>query len=172
MTISTAVGGALGVVAVIALVWVGVLAATRATRLDRLNVRVDLAGVALFAALERRAVVGRALAAADPDADGAGELIRAADAAETADRREREACENRLSVALSRIDTGQLPPALVAELADAQVRITMARRFYNDAVRDARTLGSRRMVRWLRLGGHSRLPEYFEITERVSGHRP
>ena len=44
----------------------------------------------------------------------------------------------------------------------------MARRFYNDAVRDTRHLGERRVVRLLRLGGHAVLPEYFEITERVT----
>ncbi|MGB6244686.1 MAG: NUDIX hydrolase, partial [Gordonia sp. (in: high G+C Gram-positive bacteria)] len=98
-----------------------------------------------------------------------GELAAAANAAEAAPRDQREAAENRLSVALASCSDGDRAAGLVAELADAQTRVTMARRFYNDAVRDARALGGRRMVRWLRLGGHSRLPQYFEITERVSG---
>ncbi|WP_347954271.1 NUDIX hydrolase [Gordonia aichiensis] len=160
---------AVGVVAGAALIWLAILAATRATRLDRLNIRVDLAYESLLAALERRAVVARAIAATDPAAPGAGELAAAANAAEAAPRDQREAAENRLSVALASCSDGDRAAGLVAELADAQTRVTMARRFYNDAVRDARALGGRRMVRWLRLGGHSRLPQYFEITERVSG---
>ncbi|MBM7367785.1 NUDIX hydrolase [Gordonia hydrophobica] len=171
MTILSLVGIVVGAIAGAGLIWLAILAATRATRLDRLNVRVDLAYEALVAALERRAVVGRTIAAADPDADGAQELSAAATDAEAAPRGEREAAENRLSVALARMAGANRAPALVAELADAQTRVTMARRFYNDAVRDARALGGRRMVRWLRLGGHSTLPEYFEITERVSGAR-
>ncbi|EGD56028.1 hypothetical protein [Gordonia neofelifaecis] len=158
-----------GAVAGAALIWLGILAATRATRLDRLNVRVDLAYESLVAGLERRAVVARAIAATDPDSTGMRDLADAATAAEAASREDREAAENRLSVALAAVASDDRPKALVAELADAQTRVTMGRRFYNDAVRDARALGGRRMVRWLRLGGHSRLPEYFEITERVSG---
>ncbi|MGB3696718.1 MAG: NUDIX hydrolase, partial [Gordonia sp. (in: high G+C Gram-positive bacteria)] len=65
---------AVGVVAGAALIWLAILAATRATRLDRLNIRVDLAYESLLAALERRAVVARAIAATDPAAPGAGEL--------------------------------------------------------------------------------------------------
>ena len=169
MTILSAIGIVVGAAAGAGLLWLAVLSASRATRLDRLNVRVDLAYESLVAALERRAVVARTIAAGDPAADGAQELADAATGAEAAPRIEREAAENRLSVALARTSSADRSPALVAELADAQTRVTMARRFYNDAVRDARALGGRRMVRWLRLGGHSTLPEYFEITERVSG---
>ncbi|MGB3302281.1 NUDIX hydrolase [Gordonia sp. (in: high G+C Gram-positive bacteria)] len=152
-----------------ALVWLAVLAATRATRLDRLNVRVDLAYESLIAALERRAVVARTIAAINADSPASSELADAATIAESAPRGQREDAENRLSVALASMSTVNREPALVAELADAQTRVTMARRFYNDAVRDARTLAGRRMVRWLHLGGHSKLPDYFEITERVRG---
>ncbi|AUH69134.1 NUDIX hydrolase [Gordonia sp. PS3] len=171
MTNVTIVWIVVGAIAGAALLWLAILAATRATRLDRLNVRVDLAYEALVAALERRAVVARAIASTAPDGEGARDLAAAATDAEAAPRQEREAAENRLSVALAGVADTDRPPVLVAELADAQTRVTMARRFYNDAVRDARALGGRRMVRWLRLGGHSRLPEYFEITERVSGSR-
>ena len=69
---------------------------------------------------------------------------------------------------LAQTDPESRPAALTAELADAQARVSIARRFYNDSVSDARTLGERRMVRILRLGGHAELPEYFEISERVS----
>ncbi|MFT3715308.1 MAG: NUDIX hydrolase [Gordonia sp. (in: high G+C Gram-positive bacteria)] len=156
------------VVAVAALLWLGVLAATRATRLNRLNVRVDLARASLLSALDRRAVVARSIAATCDDPDLAASLTAAATAAEDAAPDDREAAENRLTTVLARTGPDQRPPALTAELADAQARVSIARRFYNDSVRDARTLGGRRMVRWLHLGGHARLPEYFEISERLT----
>jgi 8-oxo-dGTP pyrophosphatase MutT (NUDIX family) len=64
------------------------------------------------------------------------------------------------------VDPAVLPSALVAELADAEARVLLARRFHNDAVRDTRALGERPLVRLLRLGGTAPLPEYFEIVER------
>ncbi|MFT3662536.1 MAG: NUDIX hydrolase [Gordonia sp. (in: high G+C Gram-positive bacteria)] len=156
------------VLVLIALLWPATLAATRATRLHRLNVRVDLSRTSLVAALDRRAVVARAIAASASDPAFAGRLTSAAIAAEDALPGERELAENHLATVLAQSDPADRPAALTAELADAQARISIARRFYNDSVRDARTLGSRRMVRWLRLGGHAPLPDYFEISERVS----
>ena len=44
--------------------------------------------------------------------------------------------EGQLSGALTAVDIDTLRPQLVAELADAQTRVMMARRFYNDAVRE------------------------------------
>ena len=73
-----------------------------------------------------------------------------------------------MSTALSRIDPSVRPPGLIAELADAETRVMMARRFYNDAVRDTRSLADRFLVRLLRLGGRAQRPEYFEIVERVT----
>ncbi|MFT4043491.1 MAG: NUDIX hydrolase [Gordonia sp. (in: high G+C Gram-positive bacteria)] len=147
-----------------------------ANRLDRLNVRVDLARRSLESALERRSVVARAIAAWMSTATGdtgpddaireAGrELAAAADRAEHAAGEEREDAENAVSAALARTDTGERPAALADELADAQARIMIARRFYNDAVRDTRALAERRPVRWLHLGGTAGLPRYFEIAE-------
>jgi 8-oxo-dGTP pyrophosphatase MutT (NUDIX family) len=139
-----------------------------ANRLDRLHVRYDLSWQALDAALARRAVVARAVAA---DAYGAGERCRRltalADAAERAARSSRETAENELSAELATVDTAVLGPALIAELADAEARVLLARRFHNDAVRDTLTLRERPPVRWLRLGGTAPLPTYFEIAERA-----
>ncbi|WOC14248.1 LemA family protein [Gordonia sp. MP11Mi] len=168
MTAVAITASAVGIAVVVGLVWLVVLSATRATRMDRLNIRVDLTRQALFGALERRAVVARAIAAANPDASGAHDLSAAADAAEGADPAGREAAENLLSAAIAHADPAHRSAALTAELADAQTRVTMARRFYNDAVRDVRTLRGRRMVRWLHLAGHAPRPAYFEITERVT----
>ncbi|HWS91535.1 MAG TPA: NUDIX domain-containing protein, partial [Mycobacterium sp.] len=54
----------------------------------------------------------------------------------------------------------------VAELADAEARVVLARRFHNDAVRDTLALREGFLVRTLRLGGTASLPSYFEIVER------
>jgi 8-oxo-dGTP pyrophosphatase MutT (NUDIX family) len=140
-----------------------------ANRLDRLHVRYDLSWQALDGALARRAVVARAVAA---DAYGGGpegkRLAALADAAERAPRSAREAAENELSAGLAMVDPGALPVALVAELADAEARVLLARRFHNDAVRDTLALRERPLVRLLRLGGTAALPSYFEIAERAS----
>jgi 8-oxo-dGTP pyrophosphatase MutT (NUDIX family) len=143
-----------------------------ANRLDRLHVRYDLSWQALDSALARRAVVARAVAAnafgGAPAADSAAarQLTALADAAERAPRQAREACENMLSAALATVDPASVPAGLIAELADAEARVLLARRFHNDAVRDTLALRERRMVLLLRLGGTAALPSYFEIAER------
>src|SRR5689334_6260876 len=139
-----------------------------AHRLDRLHVRYDLSWQALDGALARRAVVARAVAV---EAYGGGpdgkRLAALADTAERAPRTAREAAENELSAALALVDPVSLPVALVAELADAEARVLLARRFHNDAVRDTLALRERPAVRILRLGGTAALPSYFEIAERA-----
>ena len=159
------IGAALLVVLMLA---VAAWAYQTATRLNRLHVRYDLSWQALDAALARRAVVARAVAA---DAYGSGERCRRltalADTAERAPRPAREGAENELSAELAMVDTAVLGPALIAELADAEARVLLARRFHNDAVRDTLALRERRPVRWLHLGGTAPLPTYFEIAERA-----
>lgn len=152
----------------VALLLLGSWAYLTANRLDRLHVRYDLSWQALDAALARRAVVARAVAV---DAYGRGsegkQLAALAAAAERAERPAREAAENVLSSALALVDPTSLPTALVAELADAEARVLLARRFHNDAVRDTLSLRERPMVRLLHLGGTAALPGYFEIAERA-----
>ncbi len=163
-------GGLIAGLIVLALVvlCVVVWAYQTAHRLDRLHVRCDLSWQALDAALGRRAVVARAVAA---DAYGGSpegrRLVALAGAAERAPRSSREACENALSVELEHVDPASVPVGLVAELADAETRVLLARRFHNDAVRDTLALRERRAVRWLRLGGTAALPSYFEIAEQA-----
>src|SRR5581483_7877410 len=118
-------------------------------------------------ALGRRAVVARAVAASS----SVEHLAELADAAERAPRHTREACENALSAALAMVDPASVPAGLIAELADAEARVLLARRFHNDAVRDTLTLRERRLVRLLRLGGKAPLPNYFEIAERSQASR-
>ncbi|MFI5506931.1 NUDIX hydrolase [Mycobacterium sp. NPDC051804] len=154
----------------VALLLVGVWAFQTANRLDRLHVRYDLSWQALDGALARRAVVARAVAVDSYGGAPAGKRLAAlADAAERAPRRRREAAENELSAALAMVEPSSLPLALVAELADAEARVLLARRFHNDAVRDTLALRERPAVRLLRLGGTAALPTYFEIAERALG---
>jgi hypothetical protein len=133
----------------------------RANRLDRLHVRTDAARAALLAALERRAVVARAVALQRRD-----EQLRAtATRTERVPSSEREAAENDLSQLLGGLDRAGLPGPLRAELVEAEQRVMLARRVHNDAVRDTRALRSRRLVRWLRLAGKAPAPSYFEIVD-------
>ena len=160
-------------VLVVVILLVAAWAYQTAHRLDRLHVRYDLSWQALDGALARRAVVARAVAveafAGGPDGR---RLATLADSAERAPRTGREAAENELSAALSIVDPASLPVPLVAELADAEARVLLARRFHNDAVRDTLALRERPMVRLLHLGGTAALPTYFEIAERVTASSP
>ena len=166
---------ALALVAVVLIVG-GIWAFQTAHRLDRLHVRYDLSWQALDGILARRAVVARAVATDAYGNTAAGRRLAAlADAAERAPRSDREAAENELSTALAAVDPLSLPVALVAEMADAQARVLLARRFHNDAVRDTLALRERPLVRWLHLGGTAAMPTYFEIAEsgaqRAGGQR-
>lgn len=150
----------------LALVVLGVVPYLLATahRLDRLHVRTDAAWVGLDAAMARRAVVARAVAAVRED-EPAARLRTAADHAEHAPRIDREAAENHLTDQLGRLPRHELGTALSEELSDAEHRLVLARRVHNDAVRDTKALRSRRVVRLLRLAGTAPEPTYFEIAE-------
>ncbi|GBG38239.1 NUDIX hydrolase [Mycobacterium montefiorense] len=155
------------IVLLIVFALIGIWAIRTAQRLDRLNVRYDLSWQALDGALARRAVVARAVAIDAYGGSTEGRKLSAlADAAERATRQARENAENELSAALATVDPAALPAGLIAELADAEARLLLARRFHNDAVRDTLALAERRPVRALRLGGTATLPSYFEIVER------
>lgn len=124
-----------------------------AQRLNRLHIRTDAALAALQAALDRRvAVVAVLLPEVRELAAAAEERPLAHGAIE-----ERIARERDLSAALA-LREGDLP----AQLVDAEVRVQLAHRFYNEAVADTRALRLRPLVRALRLGGTAPLPEFFE----------
>ncbi len=146
----------------------GALGAMRAaTRLDRLHVRTDAAWAALDAALRRRALMVGGLngaAAMDCPADvafQAGVQV----AFQVGAHVPREDMENEVGRVLAVLDHTGLDAVCAGQLADAQQRVVIARRVYNDAVRDTLALRSRRTVRWLRLAGRAPLPRYFEIVE-------
>lgn len=163
-------------VALVALVAIGLYLSWTAGRLDRLHARIDAARAALDAQLLRRASVAQELATSgvlDPAASMV--LYEAAHAARLAEEEQREVAESELSQALRAIfsDARQVEAVreepggedAVRELAEAVRRVPMARRFLGDAVRAARALRRHRKVRWFRLAGHAPLPMTFEMDD-------
>jgi hypothetical protein len=161
------------IVAAAILVVLGLWVTFTATRLDRLHARVDAAQAGLDAQLVRRAAAVQYLAESAGTELGqptAGRLSAAARAALIANPDDRERAENLLGRASNELAAlaPKLPSCLdpgLHEVAESAVRVIMARRFYNDAVRDTRTLRSGRMPRLLRLAGHRELPQFFDIDD-------
>lgn len=156
---------ALAAVTVLLTLWVG----WTASRVDRLHDRTSTARSSLDAQLVRRAAALQALAersAADLGPERVRRLRVLAAASLDADETTREATENDLSRALHGIPS-VADPALLDDLADAGRRVALARRFYNDAVRDTVSLRRRRLPRLFRLGGRRPLPAFFEIDDTV-----
>jgi len=142
------------------------------TRLDRLHARVDAAQAALAAQLVRRA------AAVLHVVDAPGVLLpdatrcryeQAARLALQAVGDTRQLAENVVGRVVVELvaDGPDLDEAAVAELHEAAERVLIARRFYNDAVRDTRSLRARRMPRLLHLSGRREMPQFFDIDDTV-----
>ena len=156
---------AVSVVTVLLALWVG----WTASRVDRLHDRTSAARASLDAQLVRRAAALQALAdrsAAELGPARVARLGALAAASLDADATTREAAENDLSRALHDIPA-EVDPALLGDLADAARRVALARRFYNDAVRDTVSLRRGRLPRLFRLGGRRPLPAFFEIDDTV-----
>lgn len=155
---------------VVALLVLAVLAAWvtwTAHRIERLYARVGTAQAALDAQLVRRAASARAIADADGGVLGrpATDALRtAALAALAADEAGREAAENDLGRALAGVRAADA--SRLAELEEATTRVSIARLFHNDAVRDLHELRAQRMPRHLRLGARRPLPGFFQIDDR------
>jgi hypothetical protein len=147
------------------------------TRLDRLHARVDATQAALDAQLVRRAAalahVAETTAGQIPE-DERHEFDRTAQQAIAAGRLNRAAAENEVGRALLRLARSpvELPAGTADELREAASRVQIARRFYNDAVRDTRALRSRRMPRLLHLAGHRELPQFFDIDDTLPPEPP
>ncbi|HEV7173512.1 hypothetical protein [Pedococcus sp.] len=163
-----------------------------AARLDRLHSRVEGALSALDAQLVRRAEATLELAnsgALDP----ASALMLAAAASESIEAHNeravehdllegqhfagREVLESDLSLALQaalsqpvldqiRAEHG---PGLAAleRVEAAGVRVQLARRFHNDAVKDVQRVRRKRAVRLFRLAGHADLPRTVEFEDEL-----
>lgn len=143
------------------------------TRLSRLEDRVDRAWLTLDTQLQRRAGLAEELARGYPTAVGEdrAEYLAAfaADARRPVDG-DRELAENVLGRELRELpgDLRGVPTALRTDLEGTAVRVGLARRFYNDAVRDTRSLRRSRLARALRLHGRRPLPRYFDIDDRLA----
>lgn len=162
---SVSVSGAVFWWALVVIVLLAVVVAwgqSTARRIHQLNVRTDLAWRSLEAALDHRAGIARTIPAGTPGAGGIEVLARASDVVE---RVERAAFESRLTKALGAVDRDALPRGLAEAIVDADARVVLARRFYNDSVRDTRALRSRGAVRMMRLAGTAAMPAYFEMAE-------
>ena len=144
------------------------------TRLRRLRIRVERAWVSLDTQLQRRAGLAEELARQHPAAvgeDRAGYLAAFAVDARNPRDGDRESAENLLGRELRELpgDLPGVPQALRTDLAGTATRVVLARRFYNDAVRDTRELRGRRLPRLLRLHARRPLPRYFDIDDRLGG---
>jgi hypothetical protein len=128
-----------------------------ASRITRLETRVDAARVALDVQLERRAT-----AVLEADLPQARDPAAAARASAGCVPEDRTVVESALTRALRTVDD------LPASVASASVKVALARQFHNDAVRDLRALRSRRLVSVLRLGGTRPLPPYSEFDDALA----
>jgi hypothetical protein len=144
------------------------------TRLRRLDGRVTTARTALETQLRRRAGLAEELARRYPA--GLGEERAARLAAVVAEVRnpaggDREIAENALGRELRELpaDLPGVPVSLQTDLAGTSTRVALARRFYNDAVRDTQALRQRRLTRWLRVHASRPVPRFFDIDDRLAG---
>lgn len=163
-----------------------------ASRLDRLHRRVEGARAALDNQLLRRATAASELAtsglldpasalliasaSAEAIAAGEGRAAQLADDPLSSNRiadhdADLEAAESDLSRAL-RATLAELPvdhPAVTSDvaavLAAACHRVTLARRFHNDAATQAVRLRGKRLVRWARLAGTAPRPQSVEMDD-------
>lgn len=181
-----------GVVVVSVLLGVAWYLSYSAARLDRLHARVEGALSALDAQLVRRAEATVELAnsgALDP----ASALILAAAASESLEAHNgrvgddllegqhfagREVIESDLTEALQigltgpvvdqlRREPGVAAGAALARVEAAGLRVQLARRFHNDAVKDVQRVRRKAVVRWFRLAGHAELPQTIEFDDEL-----
>jgi hypothetical protein len=143
-----------GAVLLLLLAW----AAWTLARLSRLEARVARAWTVLDTQLQRRAGLAEELARHYPGALGDQRAGALAAAAENALGRELRELPTELS---------GVPVALQTDLEGTTTRVGLARRFYNDAVRDTRALRRQRLPRLLRLHARRPLPRYFDIDDRL-----
>ena len=141
-------------------------------RLRRLEERVARAWTALDLQLQRRAGLAAELARDHPGVVGEERApylaAFAADARAPGDG-DRETAENLLGRELRELglDVQKLPAALRDDLEGTVTRVGLARRFYNDAVRDTRALRRLPLPRLHRLHAPRPLPRYFDIDDRL-----
>lgn len=164
-----------------------------AARLDRLHAKVEGAMSALDAQLVRRAEAALELANSG-SLDPASALLLADAATDSIERTTehpldedlldgqhfggREEVETALTEVLSatltdevvgglRTEDDEMAAEALARISASALRVRMARRFHNDAVREVRRVRDKRVVRWFRLAGRAALPERVEFDDDV-----
>lgn len=167
-----------------------------AARLDRLHAKVEGALSALDAHVVRRADAALELAncgALDPATSvlvigaASGSLERVNERTFESDLLEgqhfagREAVESELTEALHNAlpsdvaadiaDGGGAPAAALDRLREAGLRVQLARRFHNDAVKEVQRVRAKRVVRLFRLAGHAAMPQTVEFDDSIPGGR-
>jgi hypothetical protein len=143
------------------------------TRIGRLYVRTEAAQASMDAQLVRRSAALAIISETAVPTLGGPESARLrviSQRALVAPPHERQAAENDVSRAIAGlVETHSGTVALDgpdgAELAEACARAVIARRFYNDAARDTRSLLSAHMPRYLRLARGRNLPQFFDIED-------
>ncbi|MCT1618551.1 MULTISPECIES: hypothetical protein [Janibacter] len=163
-----------------------------AARLDRLHAKVEGALSALDAHVVRRAEASLELVNSGAIDPASGFLIAAA-ASQSLERVNehtfesdllegqhfagRESVESELTEAL----LAALPPEVVLEVTsaggpgaaaldrvrEAGLRVQLARRFHNDAVKEVQRVRAKRVVRVFRLAGHADLPQTVEFDDAL-----
>lgn len=182
-----------GVVIVAVLLGVAWYLSYSAARLDRLHARVEGALSALDAQLVRRSEATLELVnsgALDPAsalllAGAASESLEAHNERAGEDLLEgqhfagREVLESDLTEALQlsltrgvveRLRTEPGPGSSTLSLVEAAaLRVQLARRFHNDAVKDVQRVRRKWVVRLFRLAGHADLPQTIEFDDELPG---
>ncbi|SES00502.1 hypothetical protein SAMN05216199_1753 [Pedococcus cremeus] len=181
-----------GVVVVALLLGIAWYLSYSAARLDRLHSRVEGALSALDAQLVRRAEATLELVNSG-GLDPASALILAGAASESLEAHNeragddllegqtfagRELIESDLTEALQialspqaveevRRVPGEAGVAALGRVRAAAVRVQLARRFHNDAVKDVQRVRRKAVVRWFRLAGHAELPQTIEFDDEL-----
>jgi hypothetical protein len=181
-----------GVVVVAALLGVAWYLSYSAARLDRLHARVEGALSALDAQLVRRAEATLELANSGM-LDPASALILAGAASQSLEAHNERAGEDLLEgqhfagreviesdltealqvalpddvVRLIRGESGLTGDQALGRVEAAALRVQLARRFHNDAVKDVQRVRRKQVVRWFRLAGHADLPQTIEFDDEL-----
>jgi hypothetical protein len=181
-----------GVVVVAALLGVAWYLSYSAARLDRLHARVEGALSALDAQLVRRAEATLELANSGM-LDPASALILAGAASQSLEAHNERAGEDLLEgqhfagreviesdltealqvalpddvVRLIRGESGLTGEQALGRVEAAALRVQLARRFHNDAVKDVQRVRRKQVVRWFRLAGHADLPQTIEFDDEL-----
>jgi hypothetical protein len=154
---------------------------TAAGRLDRVHIRRDRARRSLFIQLASRTSAAARLVTLGVLPNDAAEklsfVIEKVAVESVHDLSDYISAESDLTQALGEIfDDSNFVASLmqnsnaqmiISELSDSCKRVSLARRFHNDAVGAAQLLHKRKAVRYLRLAGNTALPQTIDMDDSV-----